>query len=204
MELFKWIGWTATVLFTAISLFGARPGSTYNYSFLFLSALLWSVFALRRKIVLHPFHFALLATALLLHNLGAFGCYNRHYFGLEFDFYVHFYFGMVGGLILERAFRHHFGLASWKLWIAVTIFILGVGAVHELIEFASSLMMGPEKGMLKYQQNDIFDTQKDLLNNFLGALTGLILQWLAGRRGKAPTATVTSDTQVSSSAVERR
>ncbi len=127
-----------------------------------------------KKILLHPLHFGFFATALLLHNLGAFGCYNQYYLNLEFDFYVHFFFGFVGGLILRRAFRHNFNLTSWKLWIAVVIFILGVGAIHELIEYASSLLMGPEKGMLKYYQNDIFDTQKDLLNNMLGALTALV------------------------------
>ena len=168
------MGLLATLAFTAISLFGARSGSTYKFSFLFLSALLWGMYALRRKFVLHPLHFGLLASALLLHNLGAFGCYQQHYFSLEFDYYVHFYFGLVGGLILYRAFYHHFQLSGWKLGVAVVIFILGIGAIHELIEYASSLAMGPERGMLKYLQNDPFDTQKDLLNNLLGALLAVI------------------------------
>lgn len=173
MDTMKVIGGIATVLFVAISLIGAKSGSTYKFSFLFLSAMLWAVYAGRKKLQLHPLHFGLLASALALHNLGAFGSYNQHYLGLEFDFYVHFYFGFVGALILYRAFRHHFSLATWQLWIAVVLFILGIGAIHELIEYASSLAMGPEKGMLKYTQNDPFDTQKDLLNNLLGALTAL-------------------------------
>jgi len=169
MEPMKIIGLLATFIFIIIS-FLARPGSTYKFSFLFLSAVLWGIYALRRKIFLHQFHFALLSSALLLHNLGAFGCYQRHYLSLEFDFYVHFYFGFVGGLIFYRAFHHYFRLSGWKLCLAVIIFILGIGGIHELIEYASSLAMGPEKGMLKYLQNDPFDTQKDLLNNLLGAL----------------------------------
>lgn len=169
----KIIGWIATLIFTAIS-FAATSGSTYKFSFIFLSLILWGVYGLRNKIHLHPLHFGLFASAILLHNLGAFGCYKNYYWGLEFDFYVHFYFGFVGGLILERAFRHNFAATSWKLWIAVPIFVLGVGGIHELIEYASSLAMGPEKGMLKYLQNDPFDTQKDLLNNLLGALTALL------------------------------
>src|SRR5688572_16039221 len=158
MDAMKIIGVLATLIFIAISVFGAQPGSTYKFSFLFLSVLLWGMYALRRKIVLHPLHFGLLAVALLLHNLGAFGCYQRNYFSLEFDFYVHFYFGFVGGLIFFRAFHHYFQLGGWKLGLAVIIFVLGIGGIHELIEYASSLAMGPEKGMLKYMRNDPFDT----------------------------------------------
>jgi uncharacterized membrane protein YjdF len=181
MDQMKVIGWIATAIFTGISVFGAPSGSTYKFSFLFLSALLWVVYAFRGKLRLHPLHFALLASALSLHNLGAFGSYRRSYFGLEFDFYVHFYFGFVGGLILKRAFEYSFRWANWRLGIAVILIILGIGAIHELIEYASSLIMGPEKGMLKYMQNDPFDTQKDLLNNFLGALIALFSCFLVAK-----------------------
>lgn len=174
MDSMKTIGLLATLIFTAISLLGARPGSTYKFSFLFLSALLWVVYALRRKLFLHPFHFGLVASALLLHNLGAFGCYQQIYLSLEFDFYVHFYFGLVGGLLFYRAFGHYFQLNGWKLGLASVIFVLGIGGIHELVEYASSLAMGPEKGMLKYLRDDPFDTQKDLLNNLLGALLAVI------------------------------
>jgi uncharacterized membrane protein YjdF len=33
--------------------------------------------------------------------------------------------------------------------------------------------LGPEKGMLKLGDADYFDTQKDLMNNLLGAITAV-------------------------------
>ena len=51
---------------------------------------------------------------------------------------------------------------------------LKLGAIHELIEYASTLMLGPEKGMLKLNSPDAkTDTQKDLANNLLGTLVAL-------------------------------
>jgi len=54
--------------------------------------------------------------------------------------------------------------------VAVGLFILGIGAVHELVECGTTIVLGKEKGMLKLDPNDPYDTQKDLLNNLLGAL----------------------------------
>jgi uncharacterized membrane protein YjdF len=138
--------------------------------------MLWAVYALRDKLHIHSCHFAIFATALLFHDVGAFGSYGKEYYGLEFDTYVHFYFGVAGGFIIARALRCCFGLAGWKLWVGTVIVILGLGATHELIEFASTLAMGPEKGMLKLNSPDAAtDTQKDLFNNMLGTLVALAI-----------------------------
>jgi len=88
------IGAITTLIMICLS-FAAAPGSTYRYSFLFLGAAVWAGYAVRRQLLLHPFHFALLCSGLLLHNLGVFGYYRREFFGLQFDTYVHFYFGFV-------------------------------------------------------------------------------------------------------------
>jgi uncharacterized membrane protein YjdF len=151
----------------------AKPGSTYRYSFLFLSALLWMVYGVRGRLHLHAFHVGLVASALLLHNLGVFGLYRREFFSLQFDTYVHFYFGVCGGFLLSNGLAEGYGIRGWRLWLAVTLGILGMGAIHELIEFASTLAMGPERGMLKTLAEDPYDTQKDLFNNMLGTLVSL-------------------------------
>jgi uncharacterized membrane protein YjdF len=151
----------------------ARPGSTYRYSFLFLGAAIWLIYAFRRRLHLRPFHVALIASALLLHNLGVFGVYRREYFGLQFDTYVHFYFGFCGGFILSNGLAVGYGLRGWRLWLATTLGILGMGAIHEMIEWVSTLALGPERGMLKTLAEDPYDTQKDLFNNMLGTLLSL-------------------------------
>ena len=179
------VGWVATAIMIALSLWVAPAGSTYKFSFAVLSAVLWFVYFLRRHFALHPLHFALFAAALLLHDLGSFGFYRRKFFGLEFDLFVHFYFGVVAGFVLYRALGHFYGLAKWKLWIGVALITLGVGGVHELIEWSTTLAMGPERGMLKLDPNDPFDTQKDLLNNLAGAMLASAVYSLVRRREHA-------------------
>lgn len=178
-------GWIATAIMVALSIWVAPPGSTYKFSFAILSPILWFVYFIRRKLHLHPLHFALFAIAMLLHDLGSFGFYRRHFFGLEFDLYVHFYFGVVLGFVLYRALGHFLHLAGWKLWAAVAIVTLGIGGVHELVEWSTTLVMGPERGMLKMDPNDPFDTQKDLLNNLAGALLAAALYAITRARRQA-------------------
>jgi uncharacterized membrane protein YjdF len=178
MNQHKIIAIVATAVFLLITLTGNGP-STYKYAIFFLAPLLWAVMSARRCLALHPGHFALLALAFLVHNLGAYGFYKRAFAGIEFDSYVHFYFGVAGGFVIARALGHNFGLTGWKVWVGTAIVILGIGGIHELIEYASTLALGPEKGMLKVGDGDTFDTQKDLLNNLLGAITALGLYGMA-------------------------
>src|SRR3954470_13575136 len=75
----------ASLAFIAMSVFVARPGSNYRFSALFLVPIVWGPYLLRRRIHLLPLHYVLFTAALLLHNLGAFGFYQRGFFGLSFD-----------------------------------------------------------------------------------------------------------------------
>jgi hypothetical protein len=169
----KQIAWVTTLLIIAFGLFGRGP-NTYRVAILFLGPLLWGVYLARERLHIDPWQFAMFAGALLLHDLGAFGTYGHFYFGLEFDTYVHFCFGVAGGFIVASALRFNFGLNGWKLWVGTVLIIMGIGALHELLEFLSTVMLG-NKGMLKLNDPDKFDTQKDLGNNLLGCLTALIL-----------------------------
>lgn len=163
----------ATLAFIALSV-AAPSGSTYRFSFLFLSALMWFVYAVRRRVYFHAGHLALVASALLLHNLGVFGFYRREFWSIQFDTYVHFYFGFVGGFLLRAVLAGGYGVRGWRIWLAVTLGILGFGAIHELVEWASTLALGPERGMLKDIAGDPYDTQQDLMNNLLGTLLSLL------------------------------
>jgi len=179
---FKIVVGAGTAVLLVVSLLIANPGSTYRFAFLFLVPVLWAVYALRERLVLHPAHFALFASFLLLHDLGVFGAYRQKFFGLQFDVYVHFYFGIVGGFVLLRAFQLRCGWSGWWLVAATGLFLLGMGAIHELIECASTIWLGKEKGMLKLDPNDPYDTQKDLMNNLLGAMLACMIQALISRK----------------------
>ena len=172
-----------TVPLLVLPFVAVPEASNYKFAFVFLVPLLWGAYAARRWLRLHAFHFALFALALILHNLGALGFYREELFGLAFDTYVHFYFGLVGALILERGFRLGLELRGWQAASSAIVFLLGLGAIHELVEFASTLALGPEVGMYKMGNSDEFDTQKDLFNNLIGGLLALGLSGSHRRMG---------------------
>ena len=182
-DVHKRIAVAATAIFVLFSLVGNGP-STYRFAVFFLAPLLWGVYLARRALCLKASHFAILGAAFVLHNLGAFGAYRKFYLGLEFDTYVHFFFGFAGGLIVAQALASLLQLHGWRLWIGTALLILGLGAIHELIEYASTLLLGSEKGMLKTNDPDQFDTQKDLANNLLGTLLALSIFALASRKAE--------------------
>ena len=176
MNLHALIATVASVGIAVLAFVGHVP--TYRTAPLFLLPLLWLVFFLRRRLHLHPVHYALFAIALLVHMLGTFGFYQRSFLGLSFDIYVHFYFAIPVALILERLFRHGSPGATWSPRVAALMFMMGFGALHEIMEYGSYLLLGEARGMLKPSTSYTFDTQRDLVNNLLGTLTSLTLSGL--------------------------
>lgn len=183
---YRTLAWIATLAFCAIS-FAPRDGpAKYRWSFLFLVPIVWVVLALRRRLALLPGHFALFVLAMLLHDLGAFGWYQRSFFGLRYDWYVHYFFGLVGGLIVARLLQVRLGLRGPALGLLVVLAVTGIGGLHEIMEAASSILLGAEYGMLRVGADNPYDTQFDLLNNVLGAGTALVLRALGARRQDLP------------------
>ena len=165
----------ASAVLVAMSLLAAAPGSTYKWSFLLLLPLVWLVYFLQDRLVLRPSHFALFALAIMIHDLGTFGFYRKIFFGLRFDCYVHFMFGLVSGLIFFNAASERLPLSRKFLAFAVPLVILGIGGLHELFECFTTILLGPERGMLKLRPDEPYDTQKDLMNNLLGAIVAVLL-----------------------------
>ena len=165
----------ATAVLISFSIL-AEPGSNYRYSAFFLVPLVWAVYLLRRRAQLHPWHFLLFVAAVVLHDLGTFGFYQKKFVGVWFDQIVHFYFGLVGGLIFLRLLRRGWRLSHFRSAAAAVMFVMGAGAIHELYEWASTLALGPERGMLKLPPyGDATDTHRDLFANLLGVTLALVL-----------------------------
>ena len=175
------IAWTASLAFVVISLMPDASVAKYRFSFLFLVPILWGVYALRRRLSIRPLHFALFALALLLHDLGAFGAYSWSVMGLQFDWCVHFFFGLVGGLIAAGALEARLGIGGLVLGLLVVLVITGIGGLHEIGEAASTRYLGKDLGMLYIGADNPYDTQEDLLANVLGACTALALRWFRAR-----------------------
>jgi len=58
-------------------------------------------------------------------------------------------------------------------------FVLGLSALHELYEYFGALLLGEGEGVLFIGAGDLdqWDTQKDMLNNVIGALIGLLIRY---------------------------
>ena len=175
------VAWTASLAFVLVSLVPHGGVAKYRFSFLFLVPILWGVYALRRRLSIRPLHFALFALALLLHDLGAFGAYSWSVIGLQFDWCVHFLFGLVGGLIVARALEAQFGARGFGLGLLVVLVIAGIGGLHEIVEAASTRYLGKDLGMLYIGADNPYDTQEDLLGNVLGACAALALRRFRAR-----------------------
>ena len=158
-------------------LFVAKPGSTYRVAPFLLVPLVWLPYLLAARVHLLPLHYALYVLAILLHNLGAMGWYQKSPLSLSFDIYVHFYFGVVGGLVVYRWLQKSLPLGGLALWLMTVLLVIGGGAVHELVEWFSTLLLGPERGMLKTPAQGIyiFDTQRDMFDNFVGAILAVAI-----------------------------
>lgn len=146
---------------------------TYRMSPLFLIPLIWAPYALKRPLALLPSHYLLFVLAVLLHDLGAFGYYQQSPFRFSFDIAVHFYFAFAVTFGLHRVMESRLALRPWQVNFFTLMFMMGFGGLHEVMEYGSYLVMG-ERGMLK-TGSYIFDTNRDLTNNFLGTLLALLI-----------------------------
>src|SRR5688500_16807782 len=90
-------------------------------------------------------------------------------------------FSIAVSRLICRCFMTYLSLLQWGYWAAVVAFVLGIGALHELMEWSTNVFLGDKHGMLKPGITGPFDTQKDLGNNLLGALIALALYHFFGK-----------------------
>tara|TARA_Y100000310_G_scaffold324154_1_gene385654 strand:+ start:158 stop:751 length:594 start_codon:yes stop_codon:yes gene_type:complete len=172
----KLILWFFLIILLAFELYSISIQNSYQWDGLFLIGFLFFVYYIKDRLNLHPFHFFLLGIFLVLHNLGVFGFYFNHYYGIEFDTYVHFYFGVVSTLILFRAYDSLVPTKDNRIkYSALLVIILGMSAFHELLEYAGGVILGEGWGFLQAGAGDIetWDTQTDMRNNVVGGLLAI-------------------------------
>jgi uncharacterized membrane protein YjdF len=173
------------ILFTLVFVTISRFAVIQNYRFVapaILTIVLWALYGLREKLNLNPFRYAFVASAMLLHMLGAFGYYQRTPLPFSYDILVHFYFATALTTALYFAVGKWYPtLTRWQLRIITFFVMMGLAALHEIMEYLTYLVLGEERGMLKPGSSYFFDTQRDLTNNLLGTLTVLIVLFLINR-----------------------
>jgi uncharacterized membrane protein YjdF len=150
--------------------------ATYRVNPVFLIPLTWLPYYFRRGLHLRRVPYAMFCAAILLHDLGAYGFYQRSPLPFSFDIAVHYYFAVPCTLMLYDALAGHLPtVPRWRIAIAAGMFMMGLGALHEIMEYGTYLVLGEEKGMLKPSTSYVLDTQRDLTNNLAGTLTALVL-----------------------------
>lgn len=176
------IVWASSAVFVGLEAYALAVDSRYKWDFIFVMLMLWGAYALRARMDLHPVHFALLAVFLLLHFLGMFGLYETYPLGLEYDHWVHGYFGFVAALVVLRAYHYYKLYSPGFIVVATLVVILGFSAFHEIFEYLGAITVGEGEGVLFIGAGDIdeWDTQKDMVNNVIGGLMGLAAYSLYG------------------------
>ena len=107
---------------------------------------------------------------------AAFGWERNH-----FDRFVHFLWGFLLTLPIFEILRKKVSRKLWAIFIFACCVIVLVGVLYEFMEWAAAVVVAPEAGTAFLgTQGDIWDAQKDLLMNLLGALAAVI--WLPFRR----------------------
>jgi putative membrane protein len=102
-----------------------------------------------------------------------------------FDRLVHFLFGVLAILPFAELAMRHGGVRLRLALVGALGFILAVGGLYEIFEWALTFTLAPEDaGAYNGEQGDVFDSQKDMALAALGSLLAVIPagRWLK-RRG---------------------
>lgn len=169
----------ATILLTCIEVYSLTTDSHYKWDFFFVLALVWMLYSIRKFLALQPIDYMMFTAFLVMHNLGTFGAYNLFIAGIEYDYYVHFLFGLAASMILLKSplaniLQKKVFHRKSPVFLCIIILVLGFSALHELFEFTGALLLGKGEGVLFIGAGDLdpWDTQKDMMNNLIGAFVG--------------------------------
>ncbi len=139
----------------------------------FSLALIATILLLWDRLKVNVVGFILALLFLAMHNLGSFGFYNKSFFGFTYDIYMHVTFGVIAGYMLFN----YFFKAKYPWFVLTVLGVLGMGAMHEIIELGGALALGRGEGFLLFGPGDegSYDTVKDLTMNLFGAMITLFL-----------------------------
>ncbi|HXK49766.1 MAG TPA: DUF2238 domain-containing protein [Clostridiales bacterium] len=107
-------------------------------------------------------------------------------FGFErnhFDRMAHFTVGFYAYPIAEVLLKRKLVNTKWVLYLFPVFAIFTVAALYELFEWIFAISTDPEAGMTVLgSQGDIWDAQKDMLSDGLGAITATLLFYIVNRK----------------------
>jgi len=145
----------------------------------FMGFLLYLVYRARRALNITGFLFVLLSSLVLLHCFAVFGMFRMTILGFEYDTYIHFYSGIVVGMVVFN-YTGKYRVSLAESVIMAFFIALGAGLLNELIEFAGYKLFGEGEGLFMLGPGDIGATNAfenlmtDFFNDFYGNLSGII------------------------------
>ena len=137
--------------------------------------------------------YVLMAVLVFLHTIGGHFTFERvpfdwftEFFGFErnhYDRIAHFSVGFYAYPLAELLLRRRLVLSRTVLFLFPVCFILAVAGIYEIFEWLYAITADPEAGIAVLgSQGDIWDAQKDILADGLGALVAIILFVALNRR----------------------
>ncbi len=144
------------------------------------------VYAFGRKRPFSPLAYGLMLVLLVLHTIGGHYTFERVPFGWitdtfgfernHYDRIAHFSVGFYAYPVAEALYRARAVNLRWLLLTIPILSILSVAALYELFEWGYAVFSDPAAGIAVLgSQGDVWDAQKDILADGLGALVATLL-----------------------------
>ena len=138
--------------------------------------------------------YALMAVLVFMHTIGGHFTFERvpfdwvsELFGFErnhYDRMAHFSVGFYAFAAAEILDRRQLVTAKWMLFVVPVMAIFTVASVYEIIEWLFAVSSDPSAGAsFLGSQGDIWDAQKDMLADGLGAVFAAALYLVIRRPG---------------------
>jgi len=130
--------------------------------------------------------YVLMSIFIFMHTIGGHYTFSRvpfdfitNLFGFSrnhYDRFAHFAVGFYAYGMCEFLLLKKIVTKKWALFAFPIFFIMALAATYELFEWIFAISADPAAGMeVLGSQGDIWDAQKDILMDTLGAITSLVL-----------------------------
>lgn len=140
-----------------------------------------------------PLSYIMMSVLVILHTIGGHYTFERVPFGFitdmfsfernHFDRVAHFSVGFYAYPIAEALLKRKLVNTKWILYLFPVFAILSTAAVYELFEWIFAISADPLAGMTVLgSQGDIWDAQKDMLADGLGAVFAAFLFYFMNRK----------------------
>jgi len=129
--------------------------------------------------------YVLMSVLIILHTIGGHFTFERVPFGFvtdllnlgrnSYDRMAHFTVGFYAFPIAELLVMKNLVRNRWVAYLFGIFAIMGVAAIYEVFEWLYAIMSDPAAGIAVLgSQGDIWDAQKDMLADTLGAVCAMI------------------------------